>query len=150
MEKDRYVMLETVSHAGVTISIIIRASFSKDGIHFFTPDSYSQQLAYMKYDLGHEIAPHTHNAVKRTVDFTQEVLFIKSGVVRVDYYDENRRYIESRVLRAGDVVMLAHGGHGFVVLEDCEIVEVKQGPYAGDQDKTRFVGVDVSRVVIKE
>jgi hypothetical protein len=72
------------------------------------------------------------------VHYTKEVLFIKSGKVRVDFYDDDQRYLESRILEMGDVLLLAFGGHGFEMLETSEIIEVKQGPYAGDQDKTRF------------
>jgi hypothetical protein len=58
----------------------------------------------------------------------------------VDFFDEQQNYLESRELRRGDVILLIKGGHGFEVLEELEMIEVKQGPYAGDQDKTRFVG----------
>lgn len=61
-----------------------------------------------------------------------------SGRVRVDFYSEEQQYLESAVLEAGDVILLAFGGHGFEMLEETEIIEVKQGPYAGDRDKTRF------------
>ena len=72
--------------------------------------------------------------------YTQETLFIKKGKLLVDFYDDEQSYLESRELVAGDVVLLIRGGHGFEVLEDLEMIEVKQGPYAGDQDKVRFVG----------
>ena len=62
----------------------------------------------------------------------------KGYKVRVDYFDDNKNYLESRVLNKGDVVLLSGGGHGFYMLKDSEIIEVKQGPYAGDEDKTRF------------
>jgi mannose-6-phosphate isomerase-like protein (cupin superfamily) len=74
------------------------------------------------------------------VQYTLEVLFIKRGRLRVDFFDEQRVYIESRVLEAGDVILLVKGGHGFEVLEELEMYEVKQGPYAGEKDKTRFSG----------
>ena len=70
--------------------------------------------------------------------YTNEVLFIKTGVVRVDFYSVNQDYLESRILRAGDVILLAFGGHGFEMLEPSQIIEVKQGPYMGENDKTRF------------
>ena len=98
---------------------------------------------------GYVIPPHVHNPVPREVQFTKEVLFIKSGRVRVDFYDEDQTYLESRVLVTGDVILLAFGGHGFEMLEPTEMIEVKQGPYAGDQDKTRFVGISADQVVIK-
>jgi mannose-6-phosphate isomerase-like protein (cupin superfamily) len=98
----------------------------------------------MHHPAGKEIPPHVHNPVPREVHFTQEVLFIKRGKLRVDFYDEDRNYLESRILEAGDTILLATGGHGFEVLEEIEMIEVKQGPYAGEQDKTRFQGLDKS------
>ncbi len=92
----------------------------------------------MNRPLGYVIAPHVHKPVPRQVQFTKEVLFIKTGKVRVDFYNEGQNYLESRVLNQGDVILLAFGGHGFEMLEPSEIIEVKQGPYAGDNDKTRF------------
>ena len=132
-------MIERIVHLEVELALIIRRSYEKDGIEFFTPGSYSQQLGYMKRPAGHVIMPHVHNPVARKVEFTKEVLFIRSGRVRVDFYSEEQAYLESTVLEAGDVILLARGGHGFEVLERAEMIEVKQGPYAGDSDKTRFV-----------
>jgi mannose-6-phosphate isomerase-like protein (cupin superfamily) len=131
-------MVETILHDGVTLAIIVRWHFDKEGIHFFTPNDFSQQLAYMRHPSGKVIQPHVHNAVKRDVHFTKEVLFIKRGKLRVDFYTNDQFYLESRTLEAGDVILLSEGGHGFEVLEDLEMFEVKQGPYAGDMDKTRF------------
>jgi mannose-6-phosphate isomerase-like protein (cupin superfamily) len=88
--------------------------------------------------------------VTREVQFTQEVLFIRKGRLRVDFYDTRQHYLRSCVLGAGDVILLIKGGHGFEVLEDVEMIEVKQGPYVGEQDKTRFVGIDRSQVKCPE
>ena len=123
---------------GELLAIIVRRSFHEAGIHFFTDGKYSQQLAYMRHPAGKAIEPHVHNPVPRQVEYTQEVLFIKRGRLRVDFYDRERTYLHSRVLGQGDTILLATGGHGFEVLEEVEMLEVKQGPYAGDQDKTRF------------
>ena len=120
------------------MAIIIRSNFSTEGIEFFTPNDFSQQLGYMNRPAGYVIEPHVHNIVKREVELTNEVIFIKSGLVRVDFYDDEHFYLESRVLNPGDVILLASGGHGFEMLEKSEIIEVKQGPYAGDSDKSRF------------
>lgn len=119
-------------------AIIVGQDFNRNGIHFFTPDDFSQQLAYMHHLKGKIIQPHVHNPVPRNVHYTLEVLFVRKGKLKVDFYDEKRSIFQSRVLGAGDVILLASGGHGFEVLEDLEMIEVKQGPYAGDQDKTRF------------
>jgi len=131
-------MIENITHKGQLLSVIIRSQYHAQGINFFTPNDFSQQLAYMNREKGYVIPPHVHNPVKREVSYTQEVLFIKSGRVRVDYFDDDKNYLESRILGKGDVVLLSGGGHGFYMLEDSEIIEVKQGPYAGDNDKKRF------------
>lgn len=123
---------------GDVLAIILREKYSQNGIEFFTPDDFPQQLGYMKHKKGHKIKPHLHNKVERTVNFTFEVLFIKSGVVKVNFYDLNKKHLESNILNKGDVILLAFGGHGFEIIEDAEMIEVKQGPYAGDDDKTRF------------
>ena len=142
-------MIENVQHKEKLLSIIIRANYKSEGIEFFTPDDFSQQLAYMHRKKNYVIPPHVHNAVQRDVHFTQEVLVIKSGKIRVDYYDDDRNYLESRILYQGDVVLLAYGGHGFEMLEDSEMIEVKQGPYAGEMDKIRFKPVADGQVEIK-
>lgn len=131
-------MVDYINYNEKQLAIIIRANFNKEGIEFFTPDNFSQQLGYMNRPSGYEIEPHRHNLVAREVTLTQEVLFIKSGVVRVDFYDDNQIYIKSDTLRKGDVILLAAGGHGFKILENAEIIEVKQGPYVGERDKVRF------------
>jgi hypothetical protein len=85
----------------------------------------------------------------RAVRYTQEALFLRRGRLRIDFYDKDRTYVESRVIGPGDVILLISGGHGFEVLEEIEMVEVKQGPYAGEMDKTTFSGVSaaVARIV---
>jgi hypothetical protein len=127
-------------------SIILRENFNKLGIEFFTTDNDSQQLGYMNRPAEYLIPPHRHNLVPREVHYTQEVLFIKSGKVRVDFYSTEQEYITSRILNQGDVILLADGGHGFKMLEQSEIIEVKQGPYCGEMDKVRFSPVDESFV----
>jgi mannose-6-phosphate isomerase-like protein (cupin superfamily) len=130
--------VESVKYKNQQLAIIIYDSFKQPGIHFFTSGEVSQQLAYMNHPIGKKIDPHVHNPVSREVIYTQEVLFIKSGKLRVDFYSDNKEYIESRVLNKGDVILLMTGGHGFEVLEDIEMIEVKQGPYVGENDKTKF------------
>jgi mannose-6-phosphate isomerase-like protein (cupin superfamily) len=133
-------LVESVEHNGEMIALIVRNEFSQPGIRFFTSADLSQQLAYMHHPAGTIIDAHFHNPVRRTVSYSQETLFIKRGRLRVDFFDERQEFLESRELKAGDVILLIRGGHGFEVLEELEMIEVKQGPYAGDKDKTRFVG----------
>ncbi len=131
-------MVEQIVVGERMLALIVRAGFHKEGIVFFSPPDFSQQLAYMNRPAGYRIQAHVHNKVHREVVLTQEVLFIKSGRVRVDFYDDQRKAVGERILEAGDVILLAAGGHGFTMLEPTEMIEVKQGPYAGDKDKTRF------------
>jgi mannose-6-phosphate isomerase-like protein (cupin superfamily) len=135
---------------GILCAMIIPAGYDQPGIQFFTDKSYSQQLASMSYQPGKIIPAHTHNSVRREVSYTQETLFIRRGKVRVDFYSETREYRTSRVLGPGDVILLIRGGHGFEVLEDLNMIEVKQGPYAGEMDKTRFASVFPEKVKIEE
>jgi mannose-6-phosphate isomerase-like protein (cupin superfamily) len=142
-------MIEEIRNGADLLAIIIRDSFDEPGVSFFTSNDLSQQLAYMRHPSGKVIEPHVHNPVPREVHYTQEVLFIKRGRLRVDFYDGERTYLHSRVLSGGDVILLATGGHGFEVLEEVHMIEVKQGPYAGEMDKTRFDGVENKYVVVK-
>ncbi len=132
-------MIEHINHFDINFAIIIRASYKREGISFFTPNDFSQQLGYMNRPKGYEIAPHYHNNIERNITLTQEVLYIKSGKVRVDFYTNTNIYLESKILNVGDVILLAAGAHGFEVLEEAEIIEVKQGPYNEDKDKVHLV-----------
>ena len=130
--------VERVMHAGQELAIIVPGDFHSEGIEFFTSPDYSQQLAYMNRPAGHKIDAHVHNEVIREVAYTLEVLFIKSGKAKLTLYTDDQVFVASRIVQAGDIVLLASGGHGLEMIEPTEIVEVKQGPYAGDRDKTRF------------
>lgn len=142
--------IEEIKKKSKLLAIIIRNDYVSEGVDFITPNAYSQQLAYMHHPAGKVIDAHVHNLVHRNVVMTQEVLFIKKGVLRVDFYDEYEDYLESRDLHAGDIILLVSGGHGFQVLEEVEMIEVKQGPYAGEEDKKRFPGIEESEVIYKD
>lgn len=131
-------MVDRVLYQQNLLAIIIRANYHKEGISFFTPNDFSQQLGYMNRPKGYIIEPHVHNLVERKVMLTQEVLYVKSGSVRVDFYNDLQEYLESTIIQTGDVILLASGGHGFEILEDAEMIEIKQGPYVGEEDKIRF------------
>ncbi|HOJ79177.1 MAG TPA: hypothetical protein PL158_13940 [Bacillota bacterium] len=132
-------MVETIIHHNQILAIIIFKDFSMgEGVHFFTPDEFSQQLGYIHHPAGKIIQPHLHKIQMRQISYTQEVLVIKRGKIRVDFFDDNRQFIKSRTLTSGDLILLASGGHGFETLEEVEMIEIKQGPYSGECDKERF------------
>jgi hypothetical protein len=139
-------MIDKIEHLDILLGIIIRANYNKNGIEFFTNDNDSQQLGYMNRPKNYVIEPHRHNLIPREIHLTQEVLYIKSGIVRVDFYDNGQVYIKSSILNKGDVILLSNGGHGFQILEDAEIIEVKQGPYCGAEDKIRFQPVSLDKI----
>ena len=132
------------------LAMILRNNYNENGVKFLTPDEYSQQIAYMHHPEGKVIDAHIHNLVHRNVVLTQEVLFIKKGKLRVDFYDDYQDYLESCIVNEGDTILLASGGHGFKVIEEVEMIEVKQGPYSGENDKTRFEGISDENVIVKK
>lgn len=141
--------IERIYNGDQFLGLIIRKDYHETGIQFLTDDQAPQQLGYMNRAKDYVITPHVHNIVPRTVDLTQEVLIVQRGKVRVDYYDDNKNYLESRIAKEGDIIYLGYGGHGFKMLENTEMVEVKQGPYCGTQDKVRFEPIDDNKVILK-
>lgn len=125
---------------GIVLCHIIRAQYSPQKTEFYTPNNYSQQLGIIKYPQGGNIKAHYHNKVAREVFYTQEVLVIRKGKVKVNLFNnESLDYLTSVVLEEGDTILLASGGHGFEMLEDSDMLEIKQGPYSGvENDKTHI------------
>ncbi len=128
---------------GRLLALIIYANFKEEGVHFLTDPRATMQMAYMKHPDGKVIQAHVHNPVPRAVGNTEEVLLIRKGSMRADFFDDDKQYLCSRVLHQGDVILLSRGGHGFEALEELELIEVKQGPYVGERDKVRFDGIAV-------
>jgi len=131
-------VVEEIRHQSELIAIVISQGFQREGTEFFTDPSLPQQVAYLRYDSGKTIAAHTHRPVAHRVSYTSEVLVIRKGKVRADFYSTQGVFLQSRVLESGDTVLLVGGGHGFEVLEEAEMIEVKQGPFLGDSDKAPF------------
>lgn len=134
---------------GTEIGTIVRSDFHSSGISFFSNDESYLQLGYMNRSQDYVISPHVHNKIERIISFTEEILFVRNGKVRVDFYKSDKEYLESYFVYGGDIVVLKSGGHGFKFYEDSEIFEVKQGPYLKEQDKIRYTPIDDSEVIIK-
>ena len=131
-------MSEIIKHNDLLLGMIIRVSDEKDGLNFFTPDEFQQQIGILKLPKDHRFQPHIHNEIKREIFFTYETLVIRKGKLRVDFYDTDKKYLFSDIVSSGDILLLAEGGHGFKVLEEIDFVEVKQGPFLGEKDKLKF------------
>jgi mannose-6-phosphate isomerase-like protein (cupin superfamily) len=122
------------------LAIIIRNNFTDPGIKFFTEPEASQQVAFIRYEKGHVIKPHSHPAILRKITQTREVLVIRRGILRAEFYDFTGRSVAAKYLYTGDLLLLIQGGHGFQVVEEVEMYEIKQGPYVGELDKVYIGG----------
>lgn len=137
------VSYEEIQHGGKLMAIILRAEYTTEKTKFFSPSDFPQQVGYIVYKKGGVIKAHSHRELHRKVTLTQEILFIKQGKAQINLYTVDKEYLTSRELNAGDTIFLCSGGHGFKILEDTEMIEVKQGPYSGrDDDKELFEGVE--------
>jgi hypothetical protein len=131
-------MIEKIIHQNIILAIIICKDFHKEGISFLTDGASLLEMGYMSHPAGYIITPHAHPPFTRQTHGTQEVIFLKSGKMRVDFYSEQKMCVGSRELVGGDWIVLLAGGHGIELLEPSILIEVKNGPYAGEEDKIRF------------
>ena len=131
-------LVECIEHDGTVIAHIVRAEKTARNTEFITAPHDKQQVGFIVYPAGGEIQRHTHRPIERRVVGMSEVLLVRKGLVEVDFYTDARTYIDTRTLRPGDLVVLVAGGHGFRCLEDTVLLEIKQGPYIGQNEKERF------------
>ncbi|MFA5357170.1 MAG: hypothetical protein WC301_07230 [Candidatus Omnitrophota bacterium] len=131
--------MERIESNGEVIAIIVRNAGAVEGINFFSPPEFSQQLGLISRKKDYIIKRHAHKLVARQVLVTQEVLHILSGKIEVTLYDKQKNPVNTVELNGGDTILLASGGHGIKFLEDSKLLEVKQGPYSGvEGDKEHF------------
>ena len=128
-------MIEEIIFKKRLYAIIIRNKFSKDGAFFATKSSLSQQMAHMKYKKGHKIRSHFHKRWIRNISTTVEALFIKKGKLRIDFYTTKGKYFLSKVISEKDTLLTLYGGHGFEVIKNVSMIEIKQGPFTKDTRK---------------
>jgi hypothetical protein len=128
----------TIKNKSTVLALLIKKNFKAKGIKFFTPLNYSQQLGYMNRPKGYVVQAHLHKPVKRQIMNTREVLIVKKGKIRTYFYDNKKKYVCSKIIKTGDILLLVNGGHGFEMLEKSEVFEVKQGPYKKNKDKILF------------
>lgn len=125
---------------GAVLAIVVRDTRDPMGVHFVTPNDLQQQVAVMNRPAGDQIAAHSHLPVARSVQGTQEVLIIQEGLLEAEIFSHSRKLVAKIQLKAGDLIILVSGGHGFKVVEECKFIEVKQGPYSPGKDKVLFDG----------
>ena len=133
------------------LALIVRGKYRKrKGITFFTPNESTQQFGYMKHKKKHIIKPHLHKKRLTKIYFTTEVILILKGVLRVDFYTQIKKYLFSKILKPKDIIMLVSGGHGFKILKDVEMLEIKQGPYNLIKDKIKFNNINENLIKLKK
>ena len=144
-------MIEKIINNKKLLALIVRGKYrNKKGITFFTPNNSTQQFGYMKHKKKHIIKPHLHKKRVTKISYTTEVILLLKGVLRVDFYNYNKNYLFSKILKQKDIIMLVHGGHGFKVLKEVEMLEIKQGPYSLIKDKIKFEKIDEKKIKIKK
>ena len=144
-------MIEKIKYNNKLFALIVRGKYrNKKGISFFTEDKDIQQFGYMNHKKNHIIKPHIHKRQTRKLLHTSEVILILKGILRVDFYDIKKKYLFSKNIKENDIIMLVHGAHGFKVIKDVQMIEIKQGPYISKLDKIKFDGTNESKIKIKK
>tara|TARA_E500000178_G_scaffold298603_1_gene305846 strand:+ start:472 stop:903 length:432 start_codon:yes stop_codon:yes gene_type:complete len=143
-------MIERITINKKLFALIVNKNFrKKKGINFFTSDDLTQQVGYMNHPKNYNIQPHLHKKRLTKILVTTEIIIILKGLIRIDFYSLKKKYLFSKKLKEGQIIFLMHGGHGFKVLKDTQMIEVKQGPFKKDSDKVKFLKVDEKKVKYK-
>ena len=132
-------MLKQIRHNDDLFALIYSSEDLEEGINFVTDDEAILQLGAMKRAKGYVIEPHIHTPFERNIVGTNEVMYLQEGRVKVTFFTEEKKFLEELILEKGQWIVFVKGGHGFEMLETSVLIEVKNGPYAHDMDKIRFV-----------
>jgi hypothetical protein len=144
-------MIEKIIYKKKLMALIVRGKYRKrKGITFFTPNESTQQFGYMKHKKKYIIKPHLHKKRMTKIYYTTEVILILKGILRVDFYDQKKKYLFSKILKEKDIIMLVSGGHGFKAIKNIEMLEIKQGPYNLIKDKIKFQNISEQNIKIKK
>ena len=145
-------MVEKIVYKKKILAIILNEKkYNKSkGINFITPEFFTIQLGFMNHPNNHVIKPHIHRNYLRKIKKTAEVLFVKSGVLRIDFYATKKKYLFSKILKKGNIIVLIEGAHGFKVIKKCSLIEIKQDPFNALVDKTKFKEIDERKIKIKK
>lgn len=133
--------MEEIKKDGKLLAVVWRDSDWSDGLAFPTPDDFTLQVGNWQYPEGKKLAAHRHIENVRSVSQTHEMVFVKSGRLKVSVFDSNNDLVTAVDLEAGDYAVMGDCGHGYEILEDkTQVLEAKTGP---------FVGVEADKVSIE-
>ena len=141
-------MIKLIKYKKKILGLIISHKQSKNKVNFYTPNSFTQQVGFISHNKGTYIKPHTHTKFLRKIYKTSEVLYVKKGKIRVDFYLSKNKYLFSKIVNKENIIVLNEGSHGFKIIEKCVLIEIKQGPFNSKIDKERFNPVNEKQIKI--
>ena len=141
-------MIKLIKYKKKILGLIISHKQSKNKVNFYTPNSFTQQVGFISHNKGTYINPHTHTKFLRKIYKTSEVLYVKKGKIRVDFYLSKNKYLFSKIVNKENIIVLNEGSHGFKIIEKCVLIEIKQGPFNSKIDKKRFNPVNEKQIKI--
>jgi hypothetical protein len=132
------VNVEAIGREGKVFAYVMRDAPGEKKTTFLTPDESIQQVGFVVHPAGAEVRRHYHLPLERSIVGTPEVLVVRQGRCEMDVYDDQQEFVCTRELETGDIMVMVGGGHGFRMVEDTVLLEVKQGPYYGPDEKAYF------------
>lgn len=131
--------IERINDArGRLVALVLRRAYAPGATTFVTPPESAFQVGLIVYPAHGEVPRHRHQPIERQLTGTPEVLIVREGRCEAEIVDDVGARLGSYALEVGDAIVLLGGGHGFRMLEDTVLLEVKQGPYPGIYEKERF------------
>lgn len=129
---------ETITHNGKVLCLIVRSELRAKTV-FHTSNDINLQVGHIVYRAGGEVQRHRHPPITRTVVGHAEVVIVESGRAHFDVYsEEDGQLLCTREVGPRDIVVVMAGGHGYRMIEDTVLIEVKQGPFSGVPEKILF------------
>tara|TARA_B100000963_G_C22601637_1_gene660514 strand:- start:1312 stop:1743 length:432 start_codon:yes stop_codon:yes gene_type:complete len=143
-------MITKIFHKKKLYALVVENKYrQKKGVNFFSSNDLPQQFGYINHKKNYVIKPHKHCKRSTKVFITSEVLIILKGIIRVDFYDLKQSYLFSKILKKGQIIFLLHGAHGFKIIRDAQMIEVKQGPFKKNMDKVKFLPISEEKIRIE-
>jgi hypothetical protein len=113
---------------------------NEPGLTFYSnPDDFIQ-VGLWNHPVDSVLNSHIHNIHSKKSDRTSEALFVLSGSIHADIYNDECKLLESTIVTAGELLVCIAGGHGYRILsENTKVLEIKNGPYPGPEiDRSPF------------
>ena len=120
-----------IEYKGKLVAILL-GKFPKGSIPQ-TDGKEPLQLVTLKHPEGKYLLAHTHRPAPRKTAKMQECIVVRKGKIQVDLYGHDKKMFKKIKMETGDLLILLNGGYGIHILEDAEMVELKNGPFVEDK-----------------